>query len=104
MPKSLTLYLVDGNGTLTRSSTYTPQNDTGPGSLDLDVSADGRFLYRLRAFSTNNQNPNPTPIVEVFEIESTPEKGGVRFIQGLSPDTPISWTNASPTGMAVTSP
>jgi hypothetical protein len=104
MPKSLTLYLVDGNGTLTRSSTYTPQNDTGPGSLDLDVSADGRFLYRLRAFSTNNQNPNPVPIVEVFEIESFTANGGVTLIQGQEPKASISWTDASPTGMAVTSP
>jgi 6-phosphogluconolactonase (cycloisomerase 2 family) len=110
MPKSLTLYLVDGNGTLTPSSSYTPLNDTGPGSLDLDVSADGRFLYRLRAFSTIEGEPNPTPIVEVFEIESSTSstsstpKGGVNLIQWLSPNTTISWTDASPTGMAVTSP
>jgi hypothetical protein len=104
MPKSLTLYLVDGNGTLTRSSIYTPLNDTGPGSLDLDVSADGRFLYRLRAFSTNNQNPNPVPIVEAFKIESTTANGGVTLIQSLSVNTTISWTDASPTGMAVTRP
>jgi 6-phosphogluconolactonase len=103
-PRSLSLYSVNAESQLEFLTRWEPTSNTGPGSLDVEVSADGRFLYRLRAFSTVEGEPNPTPIVEVFEIKSKPEKDGVRFIQGLSPDTPISWTNASPTGMAVTSP
>jgi hypothetical protein len=103
MPKSLTLYLVGANSTLTKSSTYTPPlNDTGPGSLDVDVSADARFLYRLRAFTSNGSTttPQPFPIVEAFRIESSAANGGVTLIQSV--EVPIvALQYASPTGMAV---
>ncbi len=106
MPKSLTLYLVGANSTLTKAFTYSPPlNDAGPGSLDLDVSADGQFLYRLRAFTSNGSTalPQPYPIVEAFKIESTTANGGVTLIQSL-PLRIDSLRSASPTGMAVTSP
>jgi hypothetical protein len=106
MPKSLTLYLVGANSTLTQTSTYSPPlSDAGPGSLDLDVSADAQFLYRLRAFTSNGSTalPQPFPIVEVFKIESTTANGGVTLIQSL-PVVIDSLRYASPTGMAVTSP
>jgi hypothetical protein len=103
MPKSLTLYLVGANSTLTKSSTYTPPlSDTGPGSLDVDVSADARFLYRLRAFTSNGSTttPQPFPIVEAFRIESSTANGGVTLIQSV--EVPIvALQYASPTGMAV---
>lgn len=103
-PRSLSLYSVNAESELEFLSRWEPTSDTGPGSLDVDVSADGRFLYRLRAFSTIEGEPNPDPIVEVFKIESFDSDGGVNLIQWLSANTTISWTDASPTGMAVTSP
>jgi hypothetical protein len=106
MPKSLTLYLVGANSTLTKSSTYSPPlSDAGPGSLDLEVSADARFLYRLRAFTSNGSTapPQPFPIVEAFRIESSTANGGVTLIQSL-PLQIDSLRSASPTGMAITSP
>jgi len=106
MPKSLTLYLVGENSTLTKSFTYSPPlSDVGPGSLDLDVSSDARFLYRLRAFKSDGSTelPQPFPIVEVFKIENSTANGGVTLIQSLTLQID-SLRYASPTGMAVTSP
>jgi 6-phosphogluconolactonase (cycloisomerase 2 family) len=106
MPKSLTLYLVDANSTLTHSSTHTlPPTDAGPGSLDLDVSADGRFLYRLRAFKSDGSTdfPQPFPIIEVFKIENSTANGGLTLIQSV-PVEIDSLRYSSPTGMAVKGP
>jgi 6-phosphogluconolactonase (cycloisomerase 2 family) len=104
-PCSLSLYSVNAESELAFLSRWEPTPDTGPGSLDVDVSADGRFLYRLRAFNSDGSPtpPHPFPVVEVFRIESSTENGGLTLIQSV-PIEINSLRFASPTGMAVASP
>jgi 6-phosphogluconolactonase (cycloisomerase 2 family) len=105
-PKSLTLYRVGSDSSLVREGNYEPATgDAGPGSLDLDVSADGRFLYRLRAFNSNGSPtpPHPFPIVEVFQINTANANGGVSLIQSVEVQVDA-LRFASPTGMAVAAP
>jgi hypothetical protein len=104
-PRSLSLYSVNAESELAFLSRWEPTPDTGPGSLDVDVSADGRFLYRLRAFNSDGSPtpPHPFPVVEVFRIESSTENGGLTLIQSV-PIEINSLRFASPTGMAVASP
>lgn len=103
LPKSLTLYSIGSDSTLAREGLYEPATgDTGPGSLDVEGSADGRFLYRLRAFNSDGSPtpPHPFPIVEVFRINSSNTDGGLSLIQSVSVEVE-SLRYASPTGMAV---
>jgi hypothetical protein len=105
-PKSLTLYRVGSDSSLVREGLYEPAlGDIGPGSLDLDVSADGRFLYRLRAFNSNGSPipPHPFPIVEVFQINPSNANGGLSLIQSVQVPI-VALQSASPTGMAVADP
>jgi hypothetical protein len=104
-PKTLTLYRVDSDSSLVREGLYEPAPGIGPGSLDLDVSADGRFLYRLRAFNIKSQNPSdqPSPIVEVFQINPSNANGGLSLIQSVQVPI-VALQSASPTGMAVADP
>ena len=101
-PKTLTLYRVGSDSSLVREGLYEPAPGIGPGSLDLDVSADGRFLYRLRAFNSNGSPtpPHPFPIVEVFQINPSNANGGLSLIQSVEVPT-LALQYASPTGMAV---
>ncbi len=106
LPKSLTLYSIDSDSTLAREGLYEPATgDTGPGSLDVEGSADGRFLYRLRAFNSDGSPtpPHPFPIVEVFRINSSNTDGGLSLIQSV-PVEVDSLRFASPTGIAVAIP
>ena len=79
--------------------------DNGPGALDIGVSSDGRFLYRLRAFNSDGSPtpPHPYPVVEVFEITDNPSAGDLSLIQSV-PVEIESLRYASPSGMAVASP
>lgn len=69
-----------------RGGALTYKNDTpataGPGSLDIEVSPCGRFLYRLRAFNSDGSGaPHPYPVLEVFRIQSNSLYGGLYLIQ-----------------------
>ena len=106
LPRSLTLYSIAGNGSLVRLGAHEPEpGDNGPGALDIGVSSDGRFLYRLRAFNSDGSPtpPHPYPVVEVFEITDNPSAGDLSLIQSV-PVEIESLRYASPSGMAVASP
>ena len=106
LPRSLTLYSIAANGALTRLGAYEPPaSDSGPGALDIGVSGDGRFLYRLRAFNNDGSptNPHPYPLVEVFQITSDTATGDLALIQSVQITSDL-LRFASPTGMAVGSP
>lgn len=106
LPRSLTLYSIAADGALARLGAYEPpSSDNGPGALDIGVSSDGRFLYRLRAFNRDGSPtpPHPYPVVEVFQITSDTATGDLTLIQAVQ--VPIeSLRYASPTGMAVATP
>lgn len=105
-PQSLTLYDISADSSLTKKGAYAPAPDpTAPGALDVDVSSDGRFLYRLRAFNADGSPtpPHPFPIVEVFQIQSGNANGGLSLIQSVEVQV-NSLRDASPTGMAVAAP
>lgn len=106
LPQSLTLYSIAADSQLTRAGAYEPgPNPSAPGSLDVDVSSDGRFLYRLRAFNADGSPtpPHPYPVVEVFQINSNNDNGGLTLIQSAEVRVD-SLRFASPTGMAVSRP
>jgi hypothetical protein len=106
LPRSLTLYSIAADGALTRLGAYEPPaSDSGPGALDIGVSGDGRFLYRLRAFNNDGSptNPHPYPLVEVFQITSNTATGDLDLIQSVQVTSEL-LRFASPTGMAVSSP
>jgi 6-phosphogluconolactonase (cycloisomerase 2 family) len=106
LPRSLTLYSIAADGSLTRQGAYEPPaNDSGPGALDIGVSSDGRFLYRLRAFNQDGSPtpPHPFPVVEAFQITSDTASGDLSLIQSVQVSDE-SLRYASPTGMAVANP
>jgi 6-phosphogluconolactonase (cycloisomerase 2 family) len=106
LPRSLTLYSIASDGSLTRQGAYEPPAiDDGTGALDIGVSSDGRFLYRLRAFNQDGSPtpPHPFPVVEVFQITSDTATGDLTLIQSVQVSVE-SLRYASPSGMAVASP
>lgn len=105
LPRSLTLYSIAADGALTRLGAYEPPaSDSGPGALDIAVSGDGRFLYRLRAFNSNGSPtpPHPYPVVEVFRITEGAANGDLQLIQSVQ-ITIEALRFSSPSGMAVLS-
>jgi len=105
LPRSLTLYSIAADGALARTGAYEPpESDSGPGALDIGVSDDGRFLYRLRAFNSNGSPtpPHPYPVVEVFRITDDAANGDLQLIQS-APITIEALRFSSPSGMAVLS-
>lgn len=105
LPRSLTLYSIAADGALARLGAYEPPaSDSGPGALDIGVSGDGRFLYRLRAFHSNGSPtpPHPYPVVEVFRITGDAANGDLQLIQSLQISIEA-LRFSSPSGMAVLS-
>lgn len=106
LPRSLTLYSIGSDGSLARLGGYTPgASDSGPGALDICVSNDGRFLYRLRAFNSNGSPapPHPYPVVEVFRITNDTATGDLDLVQSVQ-ITIDALRFSSSTGMTVSSP
>jgi hypothetical protein len=97
IPRSLTLYAVDGSGNLVAKSANVPA-DSGPGSLDIALDPSGRYLYRLRGLSV--PTPGASPIVlqlDTYKVTGLDADGGLSLVQTLT--LPADLSTASVTGV-----
>lgn len=84
IPRSLTMYVVDGEGRITKGGANIPPA-TGLGSTDIAVDPAGRFLYQLRAFDVDSNGQNPlVPEIHVFSVTANGAEGNVHQIQTVA--------------------
>ena len=97
IPRSLTLYAVDGSGNLVAKSANVPA-DSGPGSLDIALDPSGRFLYRLRGLSVPTPGASPiVPQLDTYKVTGLDTDGGLSLVQTLT--LPADLSTASVTGV-----
>jgi len=88
IPRTLTLYEVNGNGTTDVVSTLQGRDDPGVpagviiGGTDLALSNNGMWLYQLRAFSVPDGAVPVQPRIHVYRVTRNWEKdAGLSFTQ-----------------------
>lgn len=109
-PRTITLFAVNGNGTLTFLSVWNPEdsqdNPQDParplvlGSTDIALDAEGEFLYQLRAFDVSGANAPVVPRIEVLRRRGNRAmNAGLERVQRL--DLPSDLETAGVMGLVI---
>jgi 6-phosphogluconolactonase (cycloisomerase 2 family) len=94
--RSLSLYALGKNGVLQWVSDFAPI-DQGPGGLDIAISSDGLYLFRLSAFDKKPPFPPTRPYIDTFKIINQADSADLKLIESLP--FPESWSQSSPMGI-----
>lgn len=94
--RSLSLYALGKNGVLQWVSDFAPI-DQGPGGLDITISSDGLYLFRLSAFDKKPPFPPTRPYIDTFKIIKQADSADLKLIESLP--FPESWSQSSPMGI-----
>ena len=94
--RSLSLYGLKKNGGLEWISDFAPI-DQGPGGLDITISSDGLYLFRLSAFDKKPPFPPTRPYIDTFRIINQADSADLKLVESLP--FPESWSQSSPVGI-----
>jgi 6-phosphogluconolactonase (cycloisomerase 2 family) len=94
--RSLSLYGLEKNGGLEWVSDLAPL-DQGPGGLDITISSDGLYLFRLSAFDKKPPFQPTRPYIDTFRIVNQADSADLKRIESLP--FPESWSQSSPMGI-----
>lgn len=100
--RALTLYRWEARGSLSYLGVSIPDVE-GPGGLDVTLSDDDRYLFRLRGDNVEDDTIPTRPLVDVFRVSIAGKREGAGLSMLDQTALPESWADAKATGLVAVS-